>query len=156
MANKVLTIVYQEAEQAIDSAIAAAVNEIHNLGHSVKEVRIMGDSGEAKVALNTVEGIAKEVLDGPPATSAPSKSTPPPVDTPAETPVTAPTADTTSTGAPVDEPVLTAKQQKEQELLDELAALRQEPDEEADPTGTAAADQSQVSGSGTSETAPPA
>lgn len=55
--SNVLTVVYDKAEQKIDSVIAAAVNELQNLGHTVKEVRVMGDSGEAKVALNTIEGI---------------------------------------------------------------------------------------------------
>jgi hypothetical protein len=57
MANSVLTIVFEKAEQKLDSVIAAAANELTKLGHTVKEVRVMGDSGEAKVALNQVEGI---------------------------------------------------------------------------------------------------
>lgn len=143
--NKVLTIVYEEAQQIIDSAIAAVVNEIHNLGHTVKEVRVMGDTGETKVALNTVAGVNPEVAGEP----APPVQTAPPIAAPVETPVTAPTeppaVDATGTGAPVDTPTtpLTAKQQKEQDLLDQLAALRQEPDEDVpagDPTNSGAAE----------------
>src|ERR1700734_2273803 len=59
MGNKVLTIVFDTAEQKFDSVIAAAVNELHSLGHVVKQVRLAGDSGEAKVALNQVEGIVQ-------------------------------------------------------------------------------------------------
>lgn len=55
--SNVLTIVFDKAEQKVDSVIAAAVNELHNLGHTVKEVRVAGDAGEAKIALNQVEGI---------------------------------------------------------------------------------------------------
>lgn len=55
--SNVLTVVFDKAEVKLDSVIAAAVNELHSLGHVVKEVRVMGDSGEAKIALNTVEGI---------------------------------------------------------------------------------------------------
>lgn len=61
--SNVLTIVFDKAEQKIDSVVAAAVNELHNLGHTVKEVRVMGDSGEAKVALNQVEGIVATAAD---------------------------------------------------------------------------------------------
>lgn len=61
--SNVLTIVFDKAEQKIDSVVAAAVNELHSLGHVVKEVRVTGDSGEAKVALNQVEGIVSNAVD---------------------------------------------------------------------------------------------
>lgn len=61
--SNVLTIVFDKAEQKIDSVVAAAVNELHSLGHIVKEVRVTGDSGEAKVALNQVEGIVSTAVD---------------------------------------------------------------------------------------------
>jgi hypothetical protein len=56
MAN-ILTVVYEMIEPELDSAIAAVVNELHNLGHRVKEVRVANDSGEQKIALNTVKGV---------------------------------------------------------------------------------------------------
>ena len=67
MGNAILTIVFKEAEVVLDSAISAAVNELHNLGHTVKEVRIMNDSGETKVALNTVAGVTVVAPPEPPA-----------------------------------------------------------------------------------------
>lgn len=63
MSNSVLTIVFEKAEQKLDTVIAAAANELTKLGHTVKEVRVMGDSGEAKVALNQVEGIVDAAGD---------------------------------------------------------------------------------------------
>jgi hypothetical protein len=61
--SNVLTIVFDKAEQKLDSVIAAAVNELHNMGHVVKEIRVTGDSGEAKIALNQVEGIITTAAD---------------------------------------------------------------------------------------------
>lgn len=63
MANGILTIVFEKAEQKLDTVIAAAANELTKLGHTVKEVRVMGDSGEAKVALNQVAGIIDTAAD---------------------------------------------------------------------------------------------
>lgn len=57
--NKILTIVFKTAEQDISSAMAAAVNELHKLGHSVKEVRLTDDSGETKVAVNQIAGVTE-------------------------------------------------------------------------------------------------
>lgn len=57
MANKIITFVIDTLEPELDSVLAAAINELHNLGHKVKEVRVSGDTGEAKVAINTVEGV---------------------------------------------------------------------------------------------------
>lgn len=61
--SNVLTIVFDKAEQKLDSVIAAAVNELHSMGHIVKEIRVTGDSGEAKIALNQVEGIITTAAD---------------------------------------------------------------------------------------------
>lgn len=57
MANKIITFVIDTLEPELDSVLAAAINELHNLGHKVKEVRVSGDTGEANVAINTVEGV---------------------------------------------------------------------------------------------------
>lgn len=100
MANKVLTIVYEEAKQVIDSAVAAVVNELHDLGHTIKEVRLMGDSGEQKLDLNTVEGVTPEAAGNPP----PEPETVPEAEQAPEQAAIPPTTETGTTGAPVDEP----------------------------------------------------
>ncbi len=57
MANKVLTFVIDTLEPELDSVLAAAINEIHNLGHKIKEIRVADDAGETKVPVNTVAGV---------------------------------------------------------------------------------------------------
>lgn len=143
--SNVLTVVFDKAEVKLDSVIAAAVNELHNLGHVVKEVRVMGDTGEAKVALNTIEGIlpvgvkdavetaAKVVSDVAnvvdPATTAPATTAPVADTAPADIPVDTPP---TQTPAPVDTSAIDAKRLALLAQLDEL-----DKEEEAGATGTA-------------------
>lgn len=138
MANGVITIVFQKAEQVLDSVIAAAVNELNNLGHTVKEVRVMGDTGEVKVPLNTVAGVVVPEPIAPPAAPdvvVPSVPTPPA---------------TTSDGVPIDgapvdtgtttESDLTIDQQRDALLkqLEDLDAQEEAADAaaQANPTGT--------------------
>lgn len=94
MAVKVLTIIVDTAEQSLDSALSAAINELHSLGHSVKEVRVTDDTGEAKVPLNTIEGV-----DLPPEPE-------PAPEPPATTPVTADVTPTPPTEAAIPDPNL--------------------------------------------------
>ena len=145
MSTNVLTIVYDKAEQKLDTVIAAAVNELGKLGHVVKEVRVMGDSGEAKVALNTIEGIlppevkadATAVVDD---TETAVKDVEDVVENkaPDGTSPVSPTADSTVEGAPVDTPTsatvatppLTVDEKREA-LLAQLEALDKEEEAEA-------------------------
>jgi hypothetical protein len=60
MGNKVVTLILDTVSEELDSVLAAAVNEAHKLGHTVKEVRVMGDSGEQKVPVNTVPGVTEQ------------------------------------------------------------------------------------------------
>lgn len=146
--SNVLTVVFDKAEVKLDSVIAAAVNELHSLGHVVKEVRVMGDSGEAKIALNTVEGIlppaikadiatgvkdAGEIADvldnkGPDGTSPVAHTSVPDDTLPQDVPPS-------STAAPTGTPVVEENEQtpgeqtiaeKRLALLDELDALDKE------------------------------
>lgn len=144
----VLTVVFDKAEQKIDSVIAAAVNELHALGHVVKEVRVMTDTGEAKVPINTVPGVV------PPDAVAPVAAPPvaPPTDPEtAAVEATEPAADGDETpvqvnagdGIPIDTPPvpepLSPMKQREEALLAELAAVRQVEEAETPATETPAA-----------------
>lgn len=99
MANKIITLVIDTLEQSLDSVLAAAINEVHTLGHTVKEVRVTDDSGEVKVPLNTIEGVT--VTEPVPQVTVPAEPTPeeppaeaPPVDAPVD-PTQPPVDDTT-------------------------------------------------------------
>lgn len=105
MGNKILTFVVEEAENVWDSVVAAAVNEIHNLGHKIKEVRVMGDTGEQKLALNTVEGVNPEAIGEAPATPPAEEPPAEPVEPePVEPPAEPPVVETGGSGAPTDTP----------------------------------------------------
>lgn len=145
--SNVLTVVFDKVEQKLDPVIAAAVNELHNLGHIVKEVRVMSDSGEVKVALNTVEGIlhptAPAEPPAPPAADAPPPAPPAEVPPPA---ADAPTTTSTVEGAPVDTPPpppadVTAQptiDQQREALLKQLEDLDKQ--EEADEAAAGSSD----------------
>lgn len=141
--NKVITFVIQTAEADLDPILAAGVNAVREAGHIVKEVRVLSDSGEVKVALNQIKGVvdtaAEEVktdveadvvpaADALAAAAAPADSTVP--GAPTDTPVTAGSPVTTETTTTASE---TIDQQREA-LLAQLEALDKE--EEAGTTGT--------------------
>jgi predicted HAD superfamily phosphohydrolase len=143
MAKSVLTIVFEKAEQKLDTVIAAAANELTKLGHTVKEVRVMGDSGEAKVALNQVEGIVSTAADTVVADAKTDVAAVETSDTvgnknPDGTSPVSPIADV-ATETPADVPVDGAPEQTVEEkrlaLLEELDALDKEEEAAiADPT----------------------
>jgi hypothetical protein len=158
MSNKVLSIVFQTAEQKLDTVIAAAVNELHNLGHTVSEVRVTSDSGEAKVALNTVEGllpapvkadvekaetVVSEVADTV-ENKNPDGSSP-------VSPVTVPPAPTTEP-APADIPVDTPQTLEERRA----AALKALDDIDAEEEAELASDDPEKGGSSTVDPTAPA
>lgn len=107
MASKVLTFIIDTADQTLDSAMAALINEVHSLGHTVREVRVTDDTGESKVPVNTIAGVnppdATPPVEEPPATT----PEPAPVDpTPDPTPSDPSPSDSTDVpDAPVDVPV---------------------------------------------------
>jgi hypothetical protein len=134
MANSVLTIVFEKAEQKLDTVIAAAANELTKLGHTVKEVRVMGDSGEAKVALNQVEGIidtAGETVKADAATdvAAVEKADVVANKTPSGASPVSPIAGVPD--VPVDGAPTQTVEERRLALLDELEALDKEDDEPA-------------------------
>ncbi len=100
MANKVLTIIFDTVEADLDPIIAAAIDEIHKAGHSIKEIRLTDDSGEVKVPTNQVAGVTVHV---PVTADNPTGDVPAP---PAETPVDAPVSETIpDPNLPTDTPV---------------------------------------------------
>lgn len=100
MANKIVTFVIDTLEPKLDSAIAAFVNELQDLGHDLKQIRVADDSGEALVPPNTVEGVNPPTEETPEPTPEPTPETP--VDAPVDpTPVTAdPSGTSSSTDTP--------------------------------------------------------
>lgn len=84
MANKVITFVIDTLEPKLDAILAAAIDEIHLAGHKIREIRIADDSGEVKVAPNTVEGVTLSEPVDPTTEPAPVEPTPAPVETPPE------------------------------------------------------------------------
>jgi hypothetical protein len=162
MANSILTIVFEKAEQKIETVVAAAVNELHNLGHTVKEVRVMGDSGEAKIALNQVEGIidtAKDTAEADVKTDVAALTEPSdtvenksPDGTSPVSPISipTPTADVstaTDAGVPVDDgtPSLTIAERREA-ALKELEALDAEEDASSPISGVGSVDPTSTAG----------
>ncbi len=141
--SNVLTVVFDKVEQKLDPVIAAAVNELHNLGHIVKEVRVMSDSGEVKVALNTVEGIVGAVAAATPiAPPAPTEPTPTPTSVaevegaPVDTPSIpqAPVLGAAPTSTPVGSPTI---DQQREALLAQLEELDKEEAASVPPTAPA-------------------
>jgi hypothetical protein len=61
MANKVLTFIIDTLEPELDAIFAAAIDEIHKAGHSIREIRLTTDAGEEKVPVNTVAGVTVPV-----------------------------------------------------------------------------------------------
>lgn len=135
MANSVLTIVFQKAEQKLDTVVAAAVNELHNLGHIVTEVRVMGDSGEAKVALNQVAGIIDTATDTAVADAKADVAAVEPSDTVENKSASGASPVSPIAGVPVDDAPEQTVEEKRLALLDELDALdKEEAAAKVDPT----------------------
>lgn len=61
MASKVLTFLIDVAEADLDPILSAAINATREAGHIVREVRVMSDTGETKVALNQIKGVVETV-----------------------------------------------------------------------------------------------
>lgn len=119
MANKILTLVIDTAEADLSPVIAAAVDAVHTAGHIIKEIRLATDSGETKVAMNTVEGVT---VPEP----VPQVTVPAPV---VETPVT----DTTTTVGETDLTIDETIDEKRDALLAQLEALDQEEETQDTP-----------------------
>jgi hypothetical protein len=108
--TQVLTFIVDTAQETINAAMTAAVDVIHKAGDTVREIRIMDDSGEVKVdpvAVATVPAPGTVPVEEPEATPEPvepvSETPEVPVDTPPNpTEVSAtdtPTSDTPTTTA---------------------------------------------------------
>ena len=84
MPNKILTLVI-EAAGSIENVLAAAINEAHNSGNTVQQVRVTDDSGETLQPVNT---IADVTVPEPVATGGESEAVAPaPSDVPVDEPV---------------------------------------------------------------------
>lgn len=134
MANKVLTVVLNAVEgvaKDINPVMAAVINAAHEAGHIVKEIRLMTDGGEQKVATNTVPGVTVPPPEPPVAPPPTVVTAPPPLDTPAAESVTEPT--------PADQVPPQTNDEKRLALLAQLDELDKEEEADiaaADPTGT--------------------
>jgi outer membrane biosynthesis protein TonB len=57
VANKVISVVIDTADDDLHHALAPLVDELHKSGHVVRQVRIMDDSGETVIPVNTIAGV---------------------------------------------------------------------------------------------------
>lgn len=130
MANKnVLTVVFDAVEQDLSHVFAAVVNELHSGGNTVHTVRVMNDSGENALPVNTIPGVTvPEPVPLEPVT--PANETEPDSDETATQEHTE--AGSSVPGAPEDLTI----EEKRAALLDQLDKLEEEEAAAGDPTGT--------------------
>jgi hypothetical protein len=100
MATKVITIIIDTVDQSLETVLAAAINEVHSLGHTVKSVRVADDAGEQVVPTNQIAGVT---VPAPSTGDTTAEATPPVAPAPSETPAVPDT--TVPADVPVDVPV---------------------------------------------------